>query len=346
MNYHIINSIQRGGAEIQLLEYLKKTTTKNTIIILKNTNNDLEEAIRSLNIPVKQFGLQNFNILNLFKLWFFLISKKGSFYCWLYHSCFFSIPILLFKKKTYWLIHHADPNDYNFSFFLKKILPFLSVFSNFIPTKILFCSNSGMNNHIKFGFSKKKSKLVYNGYDFDYFNININKSKNKNNSIIKVGLVGRWHPVKDHKIMLKAVSAVDNIQLHLIGYGLTKENKELNNLISIYNIENRVVLSGLKENSFEIYQDLDFVFLTSRTEAFPNVMIESIASGIPFFSFDVGDISMHLPKKFIIKHRNLDSLINKLKSLKNESNELSSDFIEYFKKEFSIHRLVNKIDNL
>lgn len=345
MNYHIINSIQRGGAEVQLFEYLKKTKKNSTIVILKNTNNDLEESIQSLNIPIIEFALQNFNILNLFKFWFFLITKKGSFYCWLYHSCFFSIPVLLFKKKTYWLIHHAYPKDHTLSFFLKITLPILSIFSKFVPRKILFCSKIGMVNHINIGFSKKLSKLVYNGYDFDFFNKN-RVFKNKLNSKIKVGLVGRWHPVKDHEIMLKAISFVSNIQLHLIGYGLTKENKELNKLISFYKIENRVVLSGLKDNPLEIYENLDFVFLTSKFEAFPNVMIESIASGIPFFSFDIGDISLHLPKKFIIEPRNSNSLINKLKSLEDESNVLSEDFIKYFKNKFSIQKLVNQLDNI
>tara|TARA_B110000879_G_C11004368_1_gene444355 strand:- start:622 stop:792 length:171 start_codon:yes stop_codon:yes gene_type:complete len=51
-------------------------------------------------------------------------------------------------------------------------------------------------------------------------------------------------------------------------------------------------------------------------------------------------------EKFIIKPRDLDSLINKLHTLKDEQKKLSQKFINYLKSEFLIYKLVNQLDNI
>ena len=40
---------------------------------------------------------------------------------------------------------------------------FLSIISNFLPNKIIYCSKESLENHVKIGYSKNKSVVINNG---------------------------------------------------------------------------------------------------------------------------------------------------------------------------------------
>lgn len=348
-NYHIINSLTRGGAEIQLFEYLKKSKHNNIVIILKKDNNDLLDLLTTINIQVFIYNLADYSILNLISFWKFLFYAKGNYYCWLYHSALLSSFPLFFKRNVFWLIHHAYPKDITFSFSLRLIVNALKPLSYIVPKNICFCSISGMKNHISFGFSKSKSLLINNGYDFNKFSQKKSRFtdtiKNKKGDIV-LGMIARWHPVKDHEILLKAISKTKNYHLVLAGKDLNKENLELSIILNELDIQNKVTLLGQIEDPHEIYNDLDLTILTSKFEAFPNVMIESLASKTPFISFDIGDISMYLDEKFIIKERSEQGILDKLAEFQREIPIISSEVLDSFKSKFSIENLTKNLDNL
>ena len=159
-------------------------------------------------------------------------------------------------------------------------------------------------------------------------------------------MIARWHPVKDHEILLKAISKTKNYHLVLAGKDLNKENLELSIILNELDIQNKVTLLGQIEDPHEIYNDLDLTILTSKFEAFPNVMIESLASKTPFISFDIGDISMYLDKKFIIKERSEQGVLDKLDEFQRDLPIISSEVLDSFKSKFSIENLTKNLDNL
>ena len=67
----------------------------------------------------------------------------------------------------------------------------------------------------------------------------------------------------------------------MAGDNIDYENKELLRMLEKNNIKNFVTLLGIKDNIYEIMNCLDFLVLSSYSEACPNVILESSLCGIP-----------------------------------------------------------------
>ena len=75
----------------------------------------------------------------------------------LYHSDIFASVIgkLTFTKVIIWSVHHDFIKSENT--ILRNIqVKFLSLFSKFVPNKIIYCSKESLYNHERYGYSKKE----------------------------------------------------------------------------------------------------------------------------------------------------------------------------------------------
>lgn len=104
--------------------------------------------------------------------------------------------------------------------------------------------------------------------------------------------VGQLIELKGCDILLRAVASLGlNVELTL-AYQSADLESELKSLASILGITGRVRFAGRQEPGrlAELYQQSDLLVLASRTEALPSVITESMMSGLPFVSTDVGGI--------------------------------------------------------
>lgn len=106
-----------------------------------------------------------------------------------------------------------------------------------------------------------------------------------NNTVI---CVGRLEDVKQHNIAIRAFSMVvkeiPNAKLIILGIG--PNTSKIKALIRRLNIEDNVNLLGFKKN-INYYLEHSKVFLmTSKTEGFPNSMLEAMSMGVPVVSID------------------------------------------------------------
>lgn len=104
----------------------------------------------------------------------------------------------------------------------------------------------------------------------------------------QVVAVGRLHEVKGFQRLIEIWKNInERVVLKIIGDG--NERPKLEALINKYNLENKVILTGaLDHNSVmkEMQKSLFYV-MTSFTEAFPFVLIEAMANGLPIVAYDV-----------------------------------------------------------
>ena len=100
--------------------------------------------------------------------------------------------------------------------------------------------------------------------------------------------IGRLEDVKQHNIAIRAFSTVikkiPTAKLIILGTGQTKG--KLKALIKKMNLENSVFLLGFKENINYFLQNSKVFLMTSKTEGFPNSMLEAMSLGIPVVSID------------------------------------------------------------
>ena len=78
----------------------------------------------------------------------------------------------------------------------------------------------------------------------------------------------------------------------LAGRGLNEHNTDLINLLYQYDYKEKVILMGIVDDIENLYKAFDINLLISNAEAFPNVISESMLSGIPCIASDVGDNKM------------------------------------------------------
>jgi len=112
-----------------------------------------------------------------------------------------------------------------------------------------------------------------------------------------IGLVARYHPMKDHANFLTATSllAKQDPTAHflLVGPNVDASNQELSAKIATLGLQERVHLLGERRDIPRINAALDIASTTSCWgEGFPNVIGEAMACGVPCVVTDVGDSAL------------------------------------------------------
>ena len=237
--------------------------------------------------------------IKLWKLFFLMIKLKPLVvHTWLYHANLIggSIAKLLNIKKIYWSIHH----DFEYSSFFKMIeMKLLIIFSYFIPNKIIYCSYISKINHIKNGYSKNYSEIIENGISTSQYKPNklyrnqIRRKLKISKDCFVIGNISRYHYLKDHDNLLKALNIFNkynsNFKCILVGNGLSIDNLDLIKKINKYSLSNKIILFGQSFEVNKIINCFDLNILSSIKECSPMVLMESMSSGVPCLSTDVGD---------------------------------------------------------
>ena len=303
---HIITGLTQGGAE-NVLYRLVTYNNKNihNIVISLTDLGHYGDLLKASNIEVFTLGMPrsslSFNgIINLVKI--LRKEKPEVVQTWMYHADLIGgvIAKLIGIKYIYWGIVNYNLNKFALPLSTRIIVKICSIFSYFIPSKIISCSKNAITIHRIFGYS---NKFVYIplGFNVDEIVNNINQSNisyrkiwNVDNNDILIGCVARWDPQKDHKNLLLAFNLVlknsPNIKCVFIGPKMNDQNIDLMNLINkICEKKENLILAGTVDNIACAMSELDIHVLPSIGEAFPNVVAEAMACKIPCIVTEVGD---------------------------------------------------------
>ena len=300
---YVVSALRDGGVEsflTNLCKNYKNSFDNNKIIAVISLENKGKygEQIKYLGINVYELNLK-FN-LGIFKSFYkfikiIKIESPDIIHSWMYHANLLtSLASLVVRKPVLWSIHNCylPLKDYKWTTILPYFLCIIT--SRIFPKKILFCSKKSMKQHLDLFFPKKKSLFIANGYDFKNIMEKSSKSlifKNDHNFIF--GMAARWHPAKDHKNLFHAINLLkqkrEDFIVLLAGKGIDRDNQDLKRLAISLGILEKLVLLGPVKNIYEFYRSLNCHLISSSTEAFPNVIVESMACSIPNIATDVGD---------------------------------------------------------
>jgi glycosyltransferase involved in cell wall biosynthesis len=143
-----------------------------------------------------------------------------------------------------------------------------------------------------------------------------------------IGMVNRFHPMKDHVNFLEAASRgrqdFPNAKFVLVGRGIDGTNSVLMQQIQDLNLVDHVFLLGERTDIADITAAFDVASMTSAWgDAFPNVVGEAMACEVPCVVTDIGDAAqMVADTGIVVPPRNPDALFHAWEALiKMESNK-------------------------
>lgn len=165
---------------------------------------------------------------------------------------------------------------------------------------VIYNSRASARQHEAVGFAPERTVHIPNGFDLTRFKLDRSRRVLLRERFgiaeqpLVVGLVARLHPMKDHAMMVEAVAlaraAGHDLHLLMAGPGLDAPPACLARQIAALLPRERVTLVGERSDVAEWMPGLDMLGLSSAWgEAFPNVLGEAMACGVPCVATDVGD---------------------------------------------------------
>ena len=303
---HVITGLGKGGAEGVLYRILSYENQFEHIVINLGKEDFYSKEIKNLNIKVFNLNLKNFIFFPFSLLNLFLIIKREKpdlIHTWMYHADLIGgiIGRLGGCKEIIWCVRNSNIDKKFTPGLTRVVIKFCSLISNFIPSKIVYCSKNSARLHEKMGYPASKSVIIHNGVNYNFFKP-INNIKKNILRILKIspekfilGLVSRWNPQKDLENFISTMGNLKsenfyNWHLIMVGENIDINNGRLTKILKKNKIFENTTLLGFKKNLISIYNSMDINLLTSAYgEAFPNVVVEAMSCEIPCIVTDVGD---------------------------------------------------------
>jgi glycosyltransferase involved in cell wall biosynthesis len=246
------------------------------------------------------------------------------------------------------MISLANPEIEKTSFYQKMGKRYLYTIKN--VDKIVFICDIGMQNFIKNypDFDKSKLSVVLNGIEED------SDKKADKLSITKfpynLTCVGSLSFRKGQEIIIKALAScnrasLDKIHVNIIGDGPAR--KEIENLISINNLDQHVTLLGSIDNSIvrKHLMRSNIFILTSRNEGLPISIIEAMREGLAVISTDISGIPELVENKY--NGLLIDPSVEQLKDIFNNMDSynwevMGENSLKLFKDKFTLDRVFSE----
>jgi glycosyltransferase involved in cell wall biosynthesis len=145
------------------------------------------------------------------------------------------------------------------------------------------------------GFSGRRIEVIENGIDVERYatasdRATLRRSLGMDPARCYIITVARFHPIKDHAMLLRAFAAVatarPNVDLLLAGDGPLRG--ELDRQATALGIQGRVRFLGVRSDVPALLQAADVFALTSVSEAQSLTILEAMASRLPVVATAVG----------------------------------------------------------
>ena len=302
----IITGTGVGGAEAMLQKVLTRLSPKfKPHVISMIPVGKIGEKLRTLGIPVESLDMRR-GVPNPIALMHLIRRlrdlRPDVVHTWMYHADLMGgvaarragVPAVA------WSLRHSNLAPAGNKSQTLAVVRANAFLSHRVPDRILCCSEAARNIHVAFGYAPEKMVVVPNGFDLAHFKpdpnarLSVRAELGLSLETRLVGLIGRWDPQKNHAGFLSAVAAVHlrrpDVHFLLAGQGVDAANQTIQRTLAANGLAPATHLLGQRDDIPRIMAALDVLASSSSYgEAFPNVLGEAMASGVPCAVTDVGD---------------------------------------------------------
>lgn len=326
--FMVIDHLGAGGAQRQVIEYLKHADRNKydiTVVNLDNGYASVANEIIELNyrvIGIKHSGFFNlFTLINLTRI--FKRENPDIVHTYLFTSdCYGRLAAKLAGVKKVvcatrgidaWKKWHHIQADRILALFTDSI----TVNAENIKPYLIKIEKIRADKIVK----------IYNGIDLRRFKGLRSSSGIKlglhipENSLL-VGMVGRLSKPKDYETFFHAVKIIlkqlTDTYFLVVGDGALKSRLQF--MVNDLGIKEKVIFTGAREDALDLINTMDVCVLSSHYEGCPNVILEYMACKKPVVASNVGgcpELVIDGKTGFIVPEANPETLASKLIELLN-----------------------------
>lgn len=364
---HIITGLGRGGAELTLLKLVENCNRLDfAVISLKPVDGSISQLFEESRIPLVQMnfsrGLRVSEFLRLMSLIKYL--KPPIVQTWMYHADLIGgiAARIVGVETVIWSIRGMFPIAGHEKLRTLLVARLLAILSRFIPTEIVACGERARESHIAAGYRKDRFSVIPNGFKSTFwyrdreeglaareeFGIQLDK--------LVVGMIGRYHPKKNHRNFIEAVGLLKSEGFDFIvvfaGAGLIESNGILASQLDKNKLSHEIRLLGERNDVRRILNALDVLVLPSESgEGFPNILAEAMLTEKLCIAADSGDASSILGESGILLRdtsaREIrNSLISVLQMETSAREQLGTEGRTSILSRFSLDRMIQSYSDL
>lgn len=312
---HVITGLSTGGAETMLLKLLSAASgSMEHVVVSLGDEGTIGPRIAALGVPVHCLGLRR-NAPNPFRALRILpLARRIApqlIQGWMYHgNLMASLAALALRKSALGNMPRQQPPvlwnirqtvyDLRRERWLTARLIRLGARLSSGPAAIIYNSQTSASQHQELGYRAEKRVIIPNGFDCQLLRPDetarnaVRAELGITDDTILVGLVARYHPMKDHIGFLKAAALVvrshPQTRFVLAGTRVSSKQSELAEAIQQKELRDRVILLGERSDIPRLNNAFDIGCSASAWgEGFSNSIGEAMACGIPCAVTDVGD---------------------------------------------------------
>jgi len=303
---HVITDLTTGGAEMMLLRLLQAmdgARFEAEVISLKQTR-PVGDRIAALGVPVRALGMKRLpspgDVAKLVR-WL----RGGRFdvvQTWMTHADLIGgLAAKAARLPVAWGLHVGKLEPRTHGWTALAVAHVNARLSRVVPDRIVCCSETTVVEQSRLGYARHKMLVIPNGFDLDALKpdaaarASVRAELGLAPDALLVGQVGRFHKQKDHQNFFAAAHRVlarfPSVNFLLCGRDVTWENPQLVEWVG--GARARFHVLGERQDIPRLSAALDVACSSSSFgEAFPLVIGEAMAAGVPCVVTDCGDSAL------------------------------------------------------